>query len=68
MTSIEKAEAAWRAAAANDKRLGSAQTSQAEQEAWDAYTDRCNEIDQCQEPGCRKAVPEYAYCSQHRPK
>ncbi|OHU47261.1 hypothetical protein BKG82_26775 [Mycobacteroides chelonae] len=63
---ILQAETRWRAQWANHERLGTAHTQRAEQQAWDAYTELCNKIDQCQQPGCDATVPEYAYCSRHR--
>jgi hypothetical protein len=65
MTIIE-AEKAWRKAWDQHDRYSTVQNYRAEQEAWDTYVELCNEVEQCQQPGCRKYVPEYAYCQEHR--
>jgi hypothetical protein len=38
----------------------------AEQEAWDAYADECNDLGQCTMPGCYAASTTHAYCIHHR--
>lgn len=70
---ITQAEKAWRTAwDAMDKStmaddVTAIRLMRAEQDAWDAYTDLCNEINQCYQPGCRATTPGYCYCPRHRP-
>lgn len=66
MTTIETAEARWREAYDAHDRRASAQTIKAEQDAWDAYAELCDEAGQCLQPGCRTTTTEYAYCPAHR--
>lgn len=61
-------EAEWRAAYDAAAAAGWPENlTQAEESAWDRYGDMCDDIGQCQQPGCRVIVPDYAYCSGHRP-
>jgi hypothetical protein len=62
------AEAAWRIAYATNDRRGTLASYQAEQEAWDAYTDICADLWECIEPGCRTVSPDHVYCEEHRPR
>jgi hypothetical protein len=59
-------EAAWRKAAAEHERRSTVANLRAEEQAWDRYTLACNDLGECQQPGCRILSPEWAYCELHR--
>lgn len=40
----------------------------AEQQAWEAYVEVCNEMGQCIHHGCTTLSPDHVYCEEHRPK
>lgn len=65
-SAILAAEKIWRIAYDEDNHIGSARSHHAEQNAWDAYAELCDEAGQCLEPGCRTHTPEYAWCPTHR--
>ena len=65
---IRLAENAWRAAAKEDERHGTAATVKAEQDAWDAYAQLCDDAQICLQPGCSVLSPEQAWCPEHGSK
>lgn len=65
---IIRAERTWRKERDARELNATGTTINAEQDAWDAYVDLCDDIDQCQFLTCRETVPEYALCPKHRPR
>ena len=63
---ITDAERIWRDAYERHNRHSTDANYRAEQDAWDAYAELCDEARQCLTVGCRNISPEYAYCQQHR--
>lgn len=61
--------AAWTKAAEINRRATDddeiTEATRAENEAWDAYADECNELEQCAWGGCYTQLHDRAYCDLH---
>lgn len=57
---VKAQTAAEAARGANAPRL-----ARLEEQAWDAYVDECDRLEQCVHPGCYTHSPHRAYCPAH---
>lgn len=64
----EAAYAAWQRADAAHERHCTPPTHVAEQDAWEAYTDACDDLGECITPGCHTPSPDHVHCPAHRPR